>query len=306
MTEYDYSPGAIERYQEKLRSIGRWAEETSHHRPANPYLPTTPAMHVATLRADNDFYYSSPRKSNSSSSSRERHRSRSVDQGSSRPSNPTRSNTYGSGSTYTLQRPHTGHSTPRYPPPPTYPNPVSRKDNSRSSSRSHGPSMSTSSLPHAHPQPRRSNTMPHAQAPHPAPHPAPMQYRQPPVRSNTTGHTTPAAYTNLYYPPYKEPVVIPTGAYAVLPGGVVQTPIMTHPIPAAVPTPTKSSWLSKLTGGILGSPKSPPPSPNHHQPIVYMPSPDVKRSKSHKHKSSRSRSSKRHGHGRSGERRYSY
>jgi hypothetical protein len=31
MTEYDYSPGASERYQDKLRSIGNWAKDTAAH-----------------------------------------------------------------------------------------------------------------------------------------------------------------------------------------------------------------------------------------------------------------------------------
>ncbi|KAK7030416.1 hypothetical protein VNI00_014160 [Paramarasmius palmivorus] len=294
MTEYDYSPGAVERYQEKLRGIGRWAEETGRYRPANPHLPTTPAMHVQALRDDRDTDIYSRKSSH-------KHRSRSVDQGSSRPHKPTRSNTYGSTPNGYLSRPGIQPQTSRYPTPqaPLPPTSYPQKDRnvSRSSSRSHGGSMSTASLPH--PQPRRSNTMPQP------PPPPPVPYRQSPVRANTTGA---GAYTNIYYPPYKEPVVIPTGGYAVFPNnGMVPPPPIMAPAPMPPPVaPTKSSWLSKLTGGILGS-KSPPSSPSPRSPTSsqqYVYIPDVKRSKSHKHK----RSSKRHGerHGRSSERRYSY
>ncbi|KAF9041740.1 hypothetical protein BDZ89DRAFT_1156371 [Hymenopellis radicata] len=43
MTEYDYSPEAVERYKDKQRSVHRWAVETSRHNPANPItLSKTP------------------------------------------------------------------------------------------------------------------------------------------------------------------------------------------------------------------------------------------------------------------------
>ncbi|TDL24815.1 hypothetical protein BD410DRAFT_785534 [Rickenella mellea] len=42
MTEYDYSPGAYERYQQKLNSVGKWAERNANNYPnyADPFLPS--------------------------------------------------------------------------------------------------------------------------------------------------------------------------------------------------------------------------------------------------------------------------
>ncbi|TFK81010.1 hypothetical protein K466DRAFT_558425 [Polyporus arcularius HHB13444] len=41
MTEYDYSPDAIERYQAKMKGVGKWATEQRYHAPTytNPFLP---------------------------------------------------------------------------------------------------------------------------------------------------------------------------------------------------------------------------------------------------------------------------
>lgn len=39
MTEYDFSPGAVSRYQEKQRGISRWVQETQRHIPPNPIQP---------------------------------------------------------------------------------------------------------------------------------------------------------------------------------------------------------------------------------------------------------------------------
>ena len=38
MTEYDYSPGAIERHLAKQAAISNWVEKTKQHEPANPFI----------------------------------------------------------------------------------------------------------------------------------------------------------------------------------------------------------------------------------------------------------------------------
>ena len=41
MTEYDYSPDAIERFQAKMAGVGKWASDQKHYAPkySNPFLP---------------------------------------------------------------------------------------------------------------------------------------------------------------------------------------------------------------------------------------------------------------------------
>lgn len=64
MTEYDYSPEAYERYMAKQHAITRWVDETSHHAPANPFLPSEalgspgPAL-VRGFDSDSDHGHSS-------------------------------------------------------------------------------------------------------------------------------------------------------------------------------------------------------------------------------------------------------
>ena len=41
MTEYDYSPDAIERFQAKMAGVGRWADDQRYYAPkySNPFVP---------------------------------------------------------------------------------------------------------------------------------------------------------------------------------------------------------------------------------------------------------------------------
>ncbi|KAF8890521.1 hypothetical protein CPB84DRAFT_1397293 [Gymnopilus junonius] len=39
MTEYDYSPDAMEKYLTKQARIADWVDDTNHHEPANPFVP---------------------------------------------------------------------------------------------------------------------------------------------------------------------------------------------------------------------------------------------------------------------------
>ncbi|KAK7057862.1 hypothetical protein R3P38DRAFT_3546841 [Favolaschia claudopus] len=43
MTEYDYSPDAIERYHAKLAEISRWTQKTANVQQKDPFTPQTPA-----------------------------------------------------------------------------------------------------------------------------------------------------------------------------------------------------------------------------------------------------------------------
>lgn len=49
MTEYDYSPEAARNYQNKLKGIGNWSRDVSHHTPVNPF-------EARSDRGDSDFY----------------------------------------------------------------------------------------------------------------------------------------------------------------------------------------------------------------------------------------------------------
>lgn len=52
MTEYDYSPEAYERYMAKQHSIANWVSKTNSYPPANPFVPTTPAVQAKSLQRD--------------------------------------------------------------------------------------------------------------------------------------------------------------------------------------------------------------------------------------------------------------
>ncbi|KAF7291400.1 hypothetical protein MIND_01284600 [Mycena indigotica] len=68
MTEYDYSPEAVERHLRKQAGISRWADDTARFPPANPFAPPTPVPGQRDLpRAKSQRRHSSSR----------RHRSRS-------------------------------------------------------------------------------------------------------------------------------------------------------------------------------------------------------------------------------------
>lgn len=51
MTEYDYSPEAIDAYMQKQEKISRWVDNTLDHRRElrNPFTPATPAVHALGL-----------------------------------------------------------------------------------------------------------------------------------------------------------------------------------------------------------------------------------------------------------------
>ncbi|KAF7362574.1 hypothetical protein MVEN_00606100 [Mycena venus] len=89
MTEYDYSPAAVERYHQKLADIGQWRDTTAQIRQKDPHAPPTPAYPPADLprskstrrrtrSSDRDDYrddYSDNRGRDDSSSKHHRRRS---------------------------------------------------------------------------------------------------------------------------------------------------------------------------------------------------------------------------------------
>ncbi|KAL0569212.1 hypothetical protein V5O48_012759 [Marasmius crinis-equi] len=202
MTEYDFSPEGYRRHMEKQEVVRRWTENTGRYRPADPYVPATPAVHAARALKQTGEYRSSDSGSyrdgyrsdreysreRNGSSGNKKHRSRSVGE-----SKHSRSNSY----SYT----------PQYSSPVGYQAPVI-------------PGPFPQSYPQ-HPQPKRSATMP---MPPPPPVP-PMP--SPPRRSMTTTTSTPPGY-GYYYPTRGEPLMIPQGGIAILPPGAI-TPKMISP-----------------------------------------------------------------------------
>lgn len=58
MTEYDYSPEALDRFRASQARISRWVDTTSHYPPSNPFLPPTPAApYAAPLPNDKGYIY---------------------------------------------------------------------------------------------------------------------------------------------------------------------------------------------------------------------------------------------------------
>ena len=54
MTEYDYSPEALDAYVLKQQKISNWVDETKRQPPANPFTPATPAVHALQIRREED------------------------------------------------------------------------------------------------------------------------------------------------------------------------------------------------------------------------------------------------------------
>lgn len=52
MTEYDFSPAAVERYKEKQRGISRWVQETQKHNPPNPISSRPQAYRSSTYNGN--------------------------------------------------------------------------------------------------------------------------------------------------------------------------------------------------------------------------------------------------------------
>jgi hypothetical protein len=52
MTEYDFSPEAVDAYVKKQHKIGRWVNDTKRHPPANPFTPATPAVHASEVNRE--------------------------------------------------------------------------------------------------------------------------------------------------------------------------------------------------------------------------------------------------------------
>jgi hypothetical protein len=54
MTEYDFSPEAVDAYVKKQAKISNWVDNTSRHPPANPFTPATPAVQALHIRLDEE------------------------------------------------------------------------------------------------------------------------------------------------------------------------------------------------------------------------------------------------------------
>lgn len=282
MTEYDYSPEGVARYEQKMATIFRWTSETGRFKPADPFAPTTPALQVRALQdprdreRDRDF-----RRSESGSSENRKHRSRSMGERDSRPTHSR------------------SHSYAPTPPPPVIPGPLAQMQ------QMHG--QSTYSFDSSYQQrskPKRSTTMP---LPPPIP---PVPTRSQPVRAHTNH---PTQGYNVYFPPQLprpgEPMMVPQGGVYLPPPGTrpqfIQSPLPS-PGYSSPQSPRRSegkSWLSKL-GSIFSSRSPSPPSVIYIQQ-GYEPAPQHKRSKSSKSKGKR-RHSERSGRRSRSERRYSY
>ncbi|KAJ3770476.1 hypothetical protein EV361DRAFT_673553 [Lentinula raphanica] len=158
MTEYDYSPEAVERYNAKLRSIGRWVQDTERHELSNPYV-LSPAPRQARLPSSDTSLtrhrphrsYTAPPKDSSSSTS---------------PRSPTSQVKYSQQvpQIYTQPQQYTNYPQPAYPYPVSPPMPARQ-----------------------YPPPQRSYTYAVPQPPPPPP-PRPSQF---PKRSNTIGGYAP-------------------------------------------------------------------------------------------------------------------
>ncbi|KIM40802.1 hypothetical protein M413DRAFT_168270 [Hebeloma cylindrosporum] len=59
MTEYDYSPDAVERHMAKLDGIAKWVDRTKQHEPANPFVPLPGEQRISP----SDSYPQSPLQS---------------------------------------------------------------------------------------------------------------------------------------------------------------------------------------------------------------------------------------------------
>lgn len=172
MTEYDYSPEAMDRFLATQDRIARWVDKTKQQPPANPFTPQTPAPH-----APQPLPFHDPRSS--------KHK-RSASHGGSRPP-PTRSHTAPPRDVYPQHMPINPNS---YPQPHHAAPPMHRYDSDKTSrktsrsSRSHHSSTATL----VRPPPVRSQTS--YMAPPPTHHLPPRQ----PMRSNTTpaGYPIPA------------------------------------------------------------------------------------------------------------------
>ncbi|KAJ3733101.1 hypothetical protein DFJ43DRAFT_278724 [Lentinula guzmanii] len=155
MTEYDYSPEAMDRYQAKLRSIGRWVHDTERYELTNPFA-LSPAPRAAKL-SDSDASFSRHRP----------HRSYTAPPKGS--SSSTAHNSSSSQAQYLQQatqiyaqpQQYANYPQPAYPYPVPTPVPV----------RQYGP-------------PQRSHTY---AIPPPPPPPPPPRPSQPPKRSHTIG-----------------------------------------------------------------------------------------------------------------------
>ena len=54
MTEYDFSPEALDAYVQKQYKIANWVDDTKRQPPANPFTPATPAVHALQIRREDD------------------------------------------------------------------------------------------------------------------------------------------------------------------------------------------------------------------------------------------------------------
>jgi hypothetical protein len=54
MTEYDFSPEALDAYVQKQHKIANWVDNTKRQPPANPFTPATPAVHALQIRREDD------------------------------------------------------------------------------------------------------------------------------------------------------------------------------------------------------------------------------------------------------------
>ncbi|KAJ3994440.1 hypothetical protein F5050DRAFT_1896547 [Lentinula boryana] len=155
MTEYDYSPEAMDRYQAKLRSIGRWVHDTERYEPTNPFA-LSPAPRVAKL-SDSDASFSRHRP----------HRSYTAPPKGS--SSSTAHNSSSSQGQYLQQATQIYAQPQQYAnyPQPAYPYPIPPPIPARQ----YGP-------------PQRSHTYAIPPPPPPPPPPRPLQ---PPKRSHTIG-----------------------------------------------------------------------------------------------------------------------
>ncbi|KAG7093123.1 hypothetical protein E1B28_009408 [Marasmius oreades] len=218
MTEYDYSPEGAARHQQKMDVICRWTHETGRYRPADPFAPTTPAMHVRAIQdvreGERDAW------KGERGHGRKKHRSRSMGERESRPTH-SRSQSY-------VQA------------PPVIPGSIPQL---------HGQS---SAAYHGHrSQPKRSTTMP---LPPPVP---PVPTRSPPVRSHTT-HSNQSynVYYPPQMARPGEPLMMPQGAVTFLPRPqYIQSPL---PSPGYSPRRESKSWLSKLGSIFSSRSPSPP------------------------------------------------
>ncbi|KAJ8489814.1 hypothetical protein ONZ45_g13432 [Pleurotus djamor] len=282
MTEYDYSPEAYERYIAKQHAIASWVDNTKQYPPANPFVPTTPAVQARSLQRDTTkssghSSHHSRSKSAKYDHDRER-RDRDRDRDMGRDYYAERERDRDRDRYYYPERPHSRSQ--QTSPQPTYSQSPSRPSQSRrstgTSSRSAAPppssrhhaSASLSHLPHSN-RPAASRSQTHIVVP--------SHGHQPRQKTPTRSNTSPAvAYppqmgSQPYLPTGKPTLAVPVGGgqYVVLPQHGKRIDILPQSAYAPqAPYSKQPQFIPQSALNISPTSSQTTPSPTKQQPLL--------------------------------------